>query len=247
MNWEEGTCSFDGDYFRRVLSFAGEYKGKDRLGAYSERVGSRETVMTVGMISSVADYQIQKALYGGDLDFIGYPAAEGSGTAVALRGSKIAINGRKEDQTGAWEFVKYYLLQGYDGQGFPVLQEEFDRVMAAAMEEDYGFSEHVGREHVGRENGGGENGGGENGRGERHPKGFYGDGEVSFAVYAAEKEDVDAVRVLVESARNRYAIHADIQNIIHEEAEGYFSGQTDLDKTVEKIQNRVTLFLQEAR
>lgn len=237
VNWEEGTCSFDGDYFRRVLSFAGEYKGKDRLGAYSERVGNRETVMTVGMISSVADYQIQKALYGGDLDFIGYPAAEGSGTAVALRGSKIAINGRKEDQTGAWEFVKYYLLQGYDGQGFPVLQEEFDRVMKEAMEEDYGFSE----------NGGIENGGTENGGRERHPKGFYGDGEVSFAVYAAEKEDVDAVRALVESARNRYAFHADIQKIIHEEAEGYFSGQMDLDKTVEKIQNRVTLFLQESR
>lgn len=232
VDWEEGTCSFDGEYFRRVLAFAGEYTGRDWAGAYSERLGSRETVMTVGMISSVADYQIQKELYGEAPDFIGYPAAEGSGTAVALRGSKIAINGRKEDQTGAWEFVKYYLLQGYDGQGFPVLQEEFDRVMAAAMEEDYGCPE---------------NGGTENGGTERQPKGFYGDGEISFAVYAAEKEDVDVVRALVESAKNRYAIHADIRKIIHEEAEGYFSGQIDLDKTVEKIQNRVALFLQEAR
>ena len=41
--------------------------------------------------------------------------------------------------------------------------------------------------------------------------------------------------------------HVTIQNIINEEAQGYFSGQVDLDKTVEKIQNRVALFLQESR
>lgn len=226
VNWEEGTCSFDGDYFRRVLSFAGEYKGKDRLGAYSERVGSRETVMTVGMISSVADYQIQKALYGGDLDFIGYPAAEGSGTAVALRGCQIAVNALKEDRTGAWEFVKYYLLPGYDGQGFPILKEQFDRVMAVAMEEDYFVSENGGTQRCARE--------------------YYDDGVTSFCVYAAGKEDIDAVTALVESAGRRYAIHATVQNIIDEEAVGYFSGQFDLDKTVEKIQNRVSLFLQES-
>ena len=33
--------------------------------------------------------------------------------------------------------------------------------------------------------------------------------------------------------------------IIDEEAEGYFSGQTDLDRTAEKIQNRVQLYLDE--
>lgn len=221
VDWEKGTCSFDGDYFKRMLIFAGEYTGRDAGGTYSERIGKRETVMTTGIISSVSDYQIEKELYGGNLDFIGYPAAEGSGTAVALRGCKIAVNARKEDKTGAWEFVKYYLLQGYDGQGFPILQEQFDRVMAAAMEEDYAAS-------------------GDGGRG------YYGDGVTSFCVYAAGREDVDAVRALVENARNRYAVHVTVQNIINEEAAGYFSGQFDLDKTVEKIQNRVSLFLQES-
>lgn len=27
VDWEKGTCSFDGDYFKKVLSFAKEYKG----------------------------------------------------------------------------------------------------------------------------------------------------------------------------------------------------------------------------
>ena len=42
-------------------------------------------------------------------------------------------------------------------------------------------------------------------------------------------------------------MHPLIQNIINEEAEAYFSGQVDLDRTVEKIQNRVSLLLQESR
>lgn len=227
VDWEKGTCSFNGEYFKQALSFVKEYTGKDAEGTYAERIRKRETVMTVGLISSVADYQIQKELYGGDLDFIGYPVAEGSGTAVGFMGSAVGINARKEDLAGAWEFVKYYLLHGYDGQGFPVLQEQFDKVLADAMEEDYDTSE--------------------DGGAERYPKGYYGDGVISFSVYAAAKEDVDAVKALVESAENRVRYHAAIQNIINEEAGGYFSGQVDLESTVDKIQNRVALILQESQ
>lgn len=66
VDWEEGTCSFDGDYFKRMLSFTGEYTGNDAGGTYSERIGKREVVLSVGNISSVADYQIEKEIYGGD-------------------------------------------------------------------------------------------------------------------------------------------------------------------------------------
>lgn len=227
VDWEKGTCSFDGDYFKRVLSFAKDYTGNDAGGTYSERIGRWEAVMSVGLISRVSDFQIEKEIYGGDLDFIGYPVAEGSGTAAAFMGSKVAINARKEDQTGAWEFVKYYLLAGYNGQGFPLLQEQLDEVLAAAMEEDYELAEDGGKE--------------------RYPKGYYGDGAVNFTVYAATKEDVDRITALIESVGNRAEYHAVIQNTINEEAQGYFNGQVDLDKTVEKIQNRVALFLQESR
>ena len=226
IDWENGTCDFEGDYFKQALSFAREYTGNYMGGTYSERIGKREVVLSVGIISSVADYQIQKELYGGDVAFVGYPVAAGSGTAVGFRGIPVAINARKEDRTGAWEFVKYYLLHGYDGQGFPLVREQFDRVLDAAMEEDYGVSEDGGTE--------------------RNPKGYYNDGGGQIFVYAAAQEDVDAVRGLVESAGNRCESNPVIQDIINEEAAGYFSGQVDLDSTVEKIQNRVTLFLQES-
>lgn len=181
--------------------------------------------MSVGIISSVADYQIQQELYAGTLAWVGYPVTEGTGTAVDFRGSAVAINAKKEDLTGAWEFVKYYLLQGYDGQGFPIVQEAFDQEMAAAMEDEY-ITE-------------------ENGAKERFPKEYYNDGGGNIAVYAATQEEVDAVIRLIEGVEYRFSMHLEIQNIINEEAEAYFVGQADLERTAEIIQNRVGLLLQE--
>ena len=226
VDWENGTCDFDGEYFKEVLSFAKEYTGNYTGGTYTERIRNREVVMTVGIISSVVDYQIQEELYGGEVGFIGYPVADGSGTAIAFRGSDVAINAKQENQAGAWEFVKFYLLHGYDGQGFPIVKQQFDQVMAAAMEEDYFVTEDGGTL--------------------RDSKGNYYDGDEWIFVYEATREEVDVVVRLVESARNRFEPHWAIQSIINEEAAAYFSGQVDLGRTAEKIQNRVSLLLQES-
>ena len=225
VDWKNRTCSFDGEYFKEVLSFAKEYTGNYTGGTYLERIKNREVVMSIGILSSVTDYQMQEELYGENVEFIGYPVADGSGTTIAFRGSDVAINARNDNQEGAWEFVKFYLLQGYNGQGFPIVKEQFDREMAAAMEENLSISE--------------------DGATERNPKDSYFDGSDWIFVYAATQKEVDAVVQLVENAANRDEPHWTIQNIINEEASAYFSGQVDLDRTAEKIQNRVTLLLQE--
>lgn len=226
VDWDTRTCTFDSDYFKEILKFAKEYTGNYTGGTYPERIHKREIVMTVGIISSVSDYQMEKTFYGGDIDFIGYPVTEGSGTAVSFRGSALAINAAGKNQKGAWEFVKYNLLQGYGGQGLPVVKEQFWEVMAAAMEDDYELDEL--------------------GESQKNPKEVYstGVGEYFF-VYAATQEEVDAVVELVEGASSRIERHPDIQNIINEEAAAYFSGQVGLDRTAEVIQNRVKVVLEE--
>lgn len=228
VDWDTGRCEFDGDYFKEVLSFAGNYDPDFGDVGHLQGIRERKQVLTVGIFSSVADYQMEKEKYGGSLGVIGFPTVKGSGTAVDFRGSAVAVNARSANQAGAWEFVKFYLLQGYDGQGFPMVQERFDEVMEAAMQEDYTDSE------------------GGTGQ-EKLPKEYYGGPDGSIAVYAATREEVNAVRELVESVQNRYEMHPVIQNIINEEAQAYFSGQVDLDRTVDKIQNRVSLLLQESR
>ena len=60
------------------------------------------------------------------------------------------------------------------------------------------------------------------------------------------QEMAAAIIALVEGVDGRVELHLPIQNIINEEAEAYFAGQVDLHKTVEKIQNRISLLLQES-
>lgn len=226
VDWENGSCTFDGEKFKEVLSFAKEYTGNYTGGTLSERIRNREVVLSVGIISSVADYQIQEELYGGEVSFLGYPTTDGSGTAIAWRGSPLAINANSGNTQAAWEFVKFYLLNGYGGQGFPMVREQFDQALEAAQTDDYLASEDGGQERV--------------------PKGSYNDGsDNALYVYAATAEEAATVRELVENAENRFETHITIQNIINEEAEGYFSDQVDLDHTAEKIQSRVKLLLEE--
>lgn len=81
---------------------------------------------------------------------------------------------------------------------------------------------------------------------QRCPKGYFMDGDEYVCIYAATQEDVDIIISLIEGVENRFEPHEMIQKIINEEADGYFSGQVNLESTVKKIQNRITLFLQES-
>lgn len=170
------------------------------------------------MLSSVADYQLEKELYGEKVDFIGYPVQNGTGTAVGFRGSQLAVNANGKDLDAAWKFLKYFLLNGYDDNGFPVIREQLDAKLLKDMEPSI----------------------------EGIPSKTYSDRYNGYImVYEASQEDVDAVRELIERADCKYQYHLEIQNIINEEAEAYFTGQKSLEEVTALIQNRVSLYLEE--
>lgn len=111
MNWEKGTCDFDSEEFKEFLVFARDYQGGYRSKNLTEAIHSGEIVVTYGWISAVSDYQIEKALYGENLSFIGLPTQKESWVA-AYFGGEMAVNARSPHQEAAWEFLKYYILNG---------------------------------------------------------------------------------------------------------------------------------------
>ncbi len=224
IDWETGECKFTSDYFKDLLRFAKEYSGGYTQGSVSQGIAEGDILLSIGVISSVADYQIQSELYGGELTFIGYPTAEGSGTAIGYRGSQLAISNYSEDKEAAWEFVKYYMQNGWDGQGFPILQGQFDAAMEKAQQKDMETADGTSYEL---------------------PKGYFSDGSHYFEVFNAAPGDVEAVRNLAAIAGNRYKYNTDILEIINEEAGAYFNDQKPIDEVVEIIQNRVRLYLDE--
>lgn len=223
IDWEKGICHFEDESFRDVLEFAGEYTGVPADGSLVEKIRSGEILMTVGMISSVADYQLQARLYGDDISFIGYPSYGGTGTATSFRGSQLAVGARTSDPSAAWEFVKFYLMNGYDGQGFPVVREEYEKILAQAMEPIWS---------------------GEDGD-SKMPHMIYQTTWDSVEIYEASHEDIETVKNLVGRVGSKYKYHLELQQIINEEADAYFSGQKSLPEVTKLIRNRAGLYLQE--
>ena len=224
INWKDGTCNFESDNFKLILKFAKEYNAGQPEGTLLERIHEGDIIISSGILYSVADYQMEKQFYGSDLSFIGYPVQNGTGTAVSFRGNQLAINSNGKNLDAAWEFVKYYLLNGYDDDGFPVLKEQFDAKMLSDMEKQYSASMDGIIEN---------------------PRKTYFDGTNYLEVFEASYEDVEAIEELIKKIDCKFQYHPEIQNIINEEAEAYFTGQKSIGKVTELIQNRVSLYLQE--
>ena len=77
------------------------------------------------------------------------------------------------------------------------------------------------------------------------PKDTYYDGGEYLYAYEAEQADVDAVQKLIESADTHHQYNWGIQNIIDEEAQAYFDGECDVDTAIGRMENRITIYLQE--
>ncbi|MCD8379600.1 MAG: extracellular solute-binding protein [Lachnospiraceae bacterium] len=230
IDWDSLTCDFESEAFCAVLQFAAQYTGGYK-GYLSTGIASGEVLLEVGVISDVSSYQIASELFGGSLNFIGYPTAEGTGTALYYRGGQLGINAESDNVQAAWEFVKYYILHRYDVaggeyQGFPLVMAQLEDYFAAAMVDD-------------TTNG--------DGTGERIAKATYYDENGYIIVYAASENDIEAVRDLIEKADRRFEYHTEILDIINEEAAYYFSGQKSMEDVTALIQNRVNLYLQELK
>ncbi len=229
IDWESRTCDFESETFRMMMEFAAERViGSSTAGSYREGIMTGECLMEMGSIASVADHQLEEAIWDTDLEYIGYPTESGSGTALKFISEQLAINANCEQKEAAWEFLKYYLTNGLSGHGFPVVTALFEEQMALAMEDDYEWAVDAGEIQL-------------------MNKGNYYDPSTdeSIYVYKASQEDVDTVITLINSADRRYYSFTDVENIITEEAAYYFAGQKSFEEVATLIQNRVQLYLNE--
>ncbi|MGN1196105.1 MAG: ABC transporter substrate-binding protein [Acetatifactor sp.] len=224
IDWSDGTCDFTGKEFREMIDFAKEYKRETHDSLYNE-IQNGDILLTIGLITSVEDYRLQSELYGENVQFIGYPTESGSGSAVLFSGDQLAINSGSEYQKEAWEFVKYFMQNGYHKSGFPVLKEQFEIVLKESLNEVLTY---------------------ENGELSKVAKKSYREKDViNIHVFKCEQDDAEAIRALVNNISDKFQYHTEIQKIIDEEVTAYFQGEKEIQEVCEIIQNRVQLYLDE--
>ena len=212
IDYENKTCSFDGEEFRRILEACSrweEHSGRDAFGNYVDS-SSKEgewlfDILTIGNPEDIEPKRIVgDYIYEGEdylSTLIGYPGWEGGEYSMQAY-SIFAINSASKKKEGAWDFLEYLLseeLQKWIGpmnNMFPVRKDCFEA--------------------------------------------YQRDQEMS-AEYIERVEKMAEAAVLNDFG----AVSDPVWAIVSEEAGMYFTGDADLETTVQKIQNRVQLYLDE--
>lgn len=225
MDWETGSCGFNSDEFKSVLTLAKsfpekmEYSEDNNLNT-SELIASGRQLLEFYSAYDFQSQQFYKAMFGGDITYKGIPTEDRAGNLLSTYGSSLAITTSCKDKAGAWSFIRTLYTPEYQESQyqFPVIQSSFDKKLAEAMKED----ESTGGMAMG-----------------------MGDFEVKFG--PTTQEEADAIIAMVKSIKHTVTYDESLMNIIKEEASAFFSGEKTVDQVADIIQSRMTIYINEQR
>lgn len=243
VDWEAGKCSFDSEEFKNLLEFVKSFPetveydpGQPSTPA---RIQKGEVLLKQVDLYNFDSIQRDLETFGSDAVCIGYPAMEGGRHGMTAIFS-YAITSRSKHKEGAWAFIESILAEedGSNGMGFPSVRQRLEEGLEDAIRVEYLLDEK------------GEICLDENGDpiilGNTSTV-QYGDG-WSYTYHTPTREEGELILSLFTDARPAFPGSGnEIQNIIAEEAAGFYSGQKTVDEAAEIIQNRANIFVNENR
>lgn len=245
VDWQAGTCSFDSDEFRSILSFANTFPDEfdsmnfdfDEYQSDYRRVGQGQQLLANIAFASFDDIYYQFAAMDNDVCFVGYPgASDGLGSGFVPLGA-ICMTTACKDKDGAWGFIRSLLSMDAQMQSpaFPMLKSAFEQQAEAAMQQDY-VTDESGNQVL-------------DANGDPIPVILYTVGFFSETVdvYAVTPEQYKAVCDLIDRTTSVFTFDENLMNILSEEAAAYFAGAKTLDETTAMIQNRASLYIAEQK
>jgi ABC-type glycerol-3-phosphate transport system substrate-binding protein len=241
VDWKQGTCSFDSDEFKELLSYAATYPDEQTMynddSSRTKKMQSHEILYSnLNGTVDLSELMVYKEIMGGSIDFMGYPSAQKSGIMIeqAFSSFALSITSGSEVKEGAWEFLKQLMsreycvdqMEEYFTDGFPLRKDVFEDVVRkyTATEE---YTDEYGHEISPVEGS------------------LWLEG-IEVETNPLKEEDIADVRKMIERIDHSGAnASSPIMDIIEEESMRYFAGERDVDNTAETIQNRVSVYISE--
>ncbi len=235
VDWDSGQADFCNQEFYDILEFCRNESGWVK--ATQETVASGTHLAVRCGLADVTDIQYTDWLLGDNWVVKGWPCHQGSGVTVSFWNS-LAISSYSQCPEGAWDFLEYYMtldwLEDYAAlhpdlppktyagiHGLPLDRLAFEEMLEWSTVQQY-YDD----------------------TGEPVPFYFGEEGVPDF--YANSMEDVKRIKEIVALADGRSLSDvSSVCRIIGEEISGYKTGALSAEKTAEKIQNRVQLYLDE--
>lgn len=232
-----GKCNFDSEEFIAMLEFA-KTLPKERPAVddyeqeymdYQSQYRENRTVLLEVYLSNFTD-QIRNlnGLFDEEVNYIGFPSASGE-RAILSCYSTYALSAKSKNLDGAWEFLRYYLTEEYQGgqqYNLPTNKKVFDEMAKNGMQKPFYID----------------------GEGNKVEYDMYFDinGE-SVILDPLSQEQVDQLVDVITSAKKKNYSNTDIENIINEETAAFFEGQKSAKDVAQIIQSRAQIFVDEHR
>lgn len=244
VDWGNGSCDFDSEEFIQLLEFAGQFSGKESFGGWNRiRQEDGRALLWIKWCAKV-DFvsEMPQWFEGEEVSYIGYPVLDGKpGIMLETSADSYGILSVSPHREQAWDYLEYVILaKGGSDEHFSVLRKELDRMLEESAEGPYELDED-GEVRLDGE-----------GNPVRKITGintYIGNDLDDLVVYdyVPLPEEAELVKELVSRARPAPGFHEVIENIILEEAAGYFAGDRGAEETAVLIQNRVQLYLDEQK
>ena len=227
VDWEAGECSFDSGEFRELLLWLEGHVEKERprtaIGVTiweSDYVPEDALLMEAGGVEFDDLLRIEIQI-GGKVRFLGFPTADGRGTAACRVMDKLGMVSNSLHKEGAWDFLEYYISRGAEYSYYlPTRISSLRDVAEKAAAPRPGTSSFYSSMSI---------------------------GDDTHEVYEFPQYLADALMEQIEGTdfRPRSAAEEQIIEIVAEEADIYYNGAKSLEDVTAVIQNRVELLLKE--
>ena len=222
IDWATGQCYFDSDEFIRLLEISKIHnQGVGEITLPVKLISEGRQLLYYYSLSDVSSIQRSSALFGGEVNFIGFPTSHGIGNAFMLENS-VSIFAQSENIEACWQFIRdlmTYETQIEEGLLFPANYEALqERLNNPAKYEESGASV-----------------------GDRDSEGNL--WSVTFT--DATPEESEQVRQLIESCDRVYREDRAVMEIIFDEVPAYFAGDKTAEEVCAIIQNRAQTYIWE--
>ncbi|MEG1789782.1 MAG: extracellular solute-binding protein [Oscillospiraceae bacterium] len=243
VDWETGKCTFDSPEFKKMLEFANQFpltfdwdKINWEAGDYEDdatRITAGKQMLAMFYAGDFQNFQQYRAMFGGDVTFIGFPSESRNGNAFRID-SGLAMSSKCSDKAGAWEFMRTILTEDFQKTNtwnFPTNKAAFDAKLKEAMTKEFYTDE--------------------NGNQVEQPKYSYSlggpNGGTEVKVYALTQAEADQFMALINSTNRIFANDQNIMTIVNEECAAFFAGEKTVDDASKNIQSRVSLYVNEQK
>lgn len=235
VDWEKGECYFDTEEFAQLLEFIKDYPEEIDYSQFDQSYWedsrnfwrSGRVLAQPGTIDSLRWFnRMQEETFGEEVTMIGFPTGSGTGSAITNYLS-FAISSKSKHQDIAWEILRYYLSDEYQGKNdyqLPISKKAMERIAEEAMDKAY-YMDEQGRRIETDE--------------------YYYVNDEEFPLEPLSAEEWEKLKNYIYSIEATVEYNTELENIIKEEAAPYFAGQKSVREVTDIIQSRAQIYISE--